>query len=173
REGLIQNDAALRALCEGLEMEMFGVGGYDGFVASVVHNFKDNGYAMDFVGENNGGNGDVSPKKSRQSDRLRLTYVVQVSTGLVLSSQGASASISPSDSVQSRRPNDLSLPESVMCVAGKLAVPSPQEEQHDVVMAEVSSEPIAHHFIDSAQQHVIIVASPLFLIAFLVLGSIR
>ncbi|KAG9094250.1 hypothetical protein FRC06_011012 [Ceratobasidium sp. 370] len=64
REGRIKNDAALRALCEGLEMEMFGVGGYDGFVASIICDFKANGSMRNQVGENNLSTGDISPKVS-------------------------------------------------------------------------------------------------------------
>ncbi|KAG9090169.1 hypothetical protein FS749_000777 [Ceratobasidium sp. UAMH 11750] len=169
REGLIRNDAALRALCEGLEMEMFGPGGYDGFVASVIRDFKDNGYATGRIGGNNVGSGDVLPKAglkfphSQSTEASNLTIRILSSytqksrqvlpaksptpkrkknmpMGLVLSSQGASASISPPDSVQPRR-NDVSPPEGAKSVAGELAVPSPHEEQHDVVMAEVVDWP--------------------------------
>ncbi|KAG8683959.1 hypothetical protein FRC08_013980 [Ceratobasidium sp. 394] len=143
REGLIQNNAALRALCEGLETEMFGAGGYDGFVASVIRNFKDKGYAMDHVG---GSAGDASPKCPVRTEKSPgVAFSKEEGKGklfLFLSSQGASVSISLSDSMQSRGLNDVSPPETVKAVAGESAVPSPHEEQCNVVTAEVADRPM-------------------------------
>ncbi|KAG8779989.1 hypothetical protein FRC12_023614, partial [Ceratobasidium sp. 428] len=61
RGGRLRNDSALRALCEGLEGEIFGPGGYDEFIAGVVRNIHDSNETH-YAEHNNAGSGRTLPK---------------------------------------------------------------------------------------------------------------
>ncbi|KAG8698163.1 hypothetical protein FRC08_006096 [Ceratobasidium sp. 394] len=108
-EGPIRNDAALRALCEGLEVEIFGEGSYEEFMHSLACNFD--GDEMDYVedgvdtenGNNQRGDGclggdDISLKKRSGTLAVKTSPYKKkkAPSGLVISSQGASATIKSS-----------------------------------------------------------------------------
>ncbi|KAG9101258.1 hypothetical protein FS749_008707 [Ceratobasidium sp. UAMH 11750] len=106
---------------------MFGAGGYDKFIADFIDDVKDE-HEMEVGGaeRNNGGSGSVPPKAAR---------------GLVLSSRGGAASISPSTFGQL---GGLSGPSSLKGAGpstGGPGVPSLPQEQDNVTTARAADEP--------------------------------
>ncbi|KAG8725900.1 hypothetical protein FRC10_007783 [Ceratobasidium sp. 414] len=119
------DDAALRALCEGLDVEMFGVGGYDKFIGDFISDLKDK-YAMDGAERDNAGGDRVPPKAPR---------------GLVISSRGGAALVSPSGPAQLNGLNGPSSPKGARPSTSEPGVLSLLQQPDDGTAAQAADEP--------------------------------
>ncbi|QRV97911.1 hypothetical protein RhiJN_25930 [Ceratobasidium sp. AG-Ba] len=116
-----ENDRKLRALCEGMENEMFGEGGYDAFIASLSHSSVDLSTPKIHVPKE--GRRVVSKKKQEKRSPACPKAISssptnlgarskkrQLKTGLIIKSRGLTNSLSPNSSNGLRPKGEDELP---------------------------------------------------------------
>ncbi|KAG8719188.1 hypothetical protein FRC09_011499 [Ceratobasidium sp. 395] len=137
------DDTALRALCEGLDVQMFGPGGYDEFIAGIIRDSRPHS-GTDFAEQNDVQNGNALPniKKAPRTSSKKTTNPKnkRAPSGLILSSRG-SVTLTPSSGPAQLSGPKISSPKDDKPFMNKPRASNQHQRQHDGIVEQLIDEP--------------------------------